>query len=129
MVRLDPERHDEALAHGAERRPAGVDEGGIVADDVIGGDDKDARFRVLAPRQDRPDRDRRGRVARRRLDDDLRLEAEGLQLLGDDEAHVVAGDDHQASEQRRGAEAPRRQLEARQRIDQRSELLRRAAAR
>jgi hypothetical protein len=50
MVRLDAQGHDKALPDGTERFLARGQEGMIVADDVIGGNDQHVGLRVLSAR-------------------------------------------------------------------------------
>ncbi len=96
--RGDAERHDVARARALGGRDAGSHEGVHVADEVVGRHHQGDGAGPAALGQAGRDRHGRGGVAAHRLQRDLGLDADGGELLGHDEAHVVAGDDQRLEE-------------------------------
>ena len=91
--------------------------------DVVGGQHRDDGLGIAHRRPGRAGADGRGAVAPFRLEQDRRLGADLLQLLGDAEAIVEIGDDDRRVEDRPVADELDDRLEGRPVADQRNELL------
>ncbi len=128
--RHETEGHDvaglRAGAAVAERR----EEGGVVAHEMVGGEDQHQRVRLLRGGVERRDRDGGGRILSGRLEDDIGGQPRLGELLGDDEAGIVGREDGGAGEQARVRHAGGGGLEGGAvGFGQRNELLREALAR
>jgi hypothetical protein len=121
----DAEGHDAPRLGRGLRRLDHAAEERVVGDDVVGG--RHEQERVGLDRE-RGREDRGGRVARLGLDEErARREADGLELLGDDEAEGL-GRDHDRRAEGRPGQAPGRPLEQALGPEERRELLGEALA-
>ena len=122
-IRRDTERYDmPALGRGA-RGAAGCDEARDVGDDVVGGQRQHDR-RVAPPqRMHRAGDNRRSGVAPMRLEQDVGVDPDLGELLGDQEPVLMIGDDDGPSEHRSLADPADRLLKGRARTEQPQKLL------
>jgi hypothetical protein len=93
VVRLDAERDDVALGGGLSGLLAQFGEAGAVAHDMIGGEHDDDRLRRAARGEAGGHGDGGAGVAARGFEDDVGLGADLAQLVGDEKAIVLIGDD------------------------------------
>ncbi len=129
MVGLEAEGDDMAGLGGGPRAAASGEERRGVAHDMVGGQHEHERLRRLRGDMRGRGRHRRPGIAARRLEQDLRLDADLLKLLAHQEAIVAVGDHHRAAENGRVGDAGDRFLQRRLRAQQLEELLRQAVAR
>ncbi len=129
-VRLDAEQHQGALASGGQARVDGGEEVGLRRDGVVGRHDEDQGVRVLGAGQQGGAGDGGGRVPGGGLQHDGgRRRADLAQLLGDDEAVLGVGHDHDRMEALRIPDPQGGLLQHGARPGQRQELLGIALAR
>ena len=128
MVGGHPEGDD--LAGFRRRAGLGAQPGEFrpVLEHMVGGQHRHHRRGIPPRRPGRRRPDRRGAVAPLRLEQDRRLGADLLQLLGDPKTIVEIGDHHRRLEDRPVADQGDHRLEGRPVADQRNELLGQALA-
>ena len=117
------EGDDAAHRRRISREAAYFGEGRGIGDDVIGGKRNHERIAVALGRKGGARRDRRAGIAPQRLQQDVGLDADGGELLGDEKAILGVGDDDRPAEQSRIGHPADRILERRFRTEQRQELL------
>ena len=101
---VDAERHDVAALGRGARGAAGGDEARDVGDDVVGGERQHDRRLPASQRMHRAGDDRRRGVAPMRLEQDVGVDTDLGELLGDQEPVLMIGDDDRPSEHRRIAD-------------------------
>ena len=89
--------------------------------DMIGSERDDQRIAVAQAREGGAGADRRAGIATRRLEQDVRLDPDLRQLLGDEKAIIAVGDDDRPAEQRGIGHPLHGFLKGRVRAEQRAE--------